>query len=81
MPRRTVWIPPRTISSRYAACRAPVAGDLTTAVNPPVPVFHRSTESYDSVDRELLGEVLTRSGVPTEVLVIIRNFHEGVHAR
>ncbi|MEP5378883.1 MAG: reverse transcriptase domain-containing protein, partial [Hyphomicrobiales bacterium] len=31
-------------------------------------------KAYDSVDRELLWEVLTRLGVPTKMLTIIRNF-------
>ena len=35
-------------------------------------------KAYDSVDRELLWEILTRSGVPTKMLTIIRNFHEGM---
>jgi len=38
-------------------------------------------KAYDSVDRELLWEVLTRLGVPTKMLTIIRNFHEGMRAR
>ena len=33
-------------------------------------------KAYDSIDRQLLWEVLTRSGVPTKMLTIIRNFHE-----
>ena len=32
-------------------------------------------------DRELLWEVLSRSGVPTKMLTIIRNFHEGMRMR
>ncbi|MEP5351923.1 MAG: reverse transcriptase domain-containing protein, partial [Luteolibacter sp.] len=38
-------------------------------------------KAYDSVDRELLWEVLTRFGVPTKMLRIIRNFHDGMRAR
>ena len=37
--------------------------------------------AYDSVDRERPWEVLTRSGVPTKMPIIIRNFHEGMRAR
>ena len=40
--------------------------------------LHRA---YDSVDRELLWEVLTRFGVPTKMLKSIRNLHEGMRAR
>ena len=36
---------------------------------------------YDAVDRALLGEVLTPSGVPTENLTILGNLHEGMRAR
>ena len=35
-------------------------------------------KARNSVDRELLWEVLTRSGAPTKMLTIIRNFHEGM---
>ena len=38
-------------------------------------------KAYDSVDRELLWKVLTRFGVPTKMLRIIRNFHDGMRAR
>ena len=38
-------------------------------------------KAYDSVDRELLWQVLTRSGVPTMMVSMIRNFHEGMRAR
>ena len=38
-------------------------------------------KEYDYVDRELLWEVLPRSGVPTKVLTIARNFNEGKRAR
>ena len=38
-------------------------------------------KAYDSVDRELLWEVLTRLGVPTKMRTVIRNFHEGMRAR
>ena len=38
-------------------------------------------KAYDSVDRELLWEVLTRFGVSTKMLPIICYFHEGMRAR
>ena len=36
---------------------------------------------YDSVDRELRSEVLTRFGVPTKMLTVIRQFHDGMRVR
>ena len=38
-------------------------------------------KAYDSVDRELLWKVLTRAGVPNEMITIIRQFHDGMQAR
>ena len=38
-------------------------------------------KAYDSVDRELLWVVLARFGVPEKMLVVIRQFHEGMRAR
>ena len=38
-------------------------------------------KAYDSVDRELLWEVLTRFGVPAKILKVIRQFHDGMRAR
>ena len=38
-------------------------------------------KAYDSVDRELLWEVLARFGVPEKMLTVIRQFHEGMRAR
>ena len=38
-------------------------------------------KAYDSVDRELLWEVLTRSGVPTKMQRSFRNFQDGMPAR
>ena len=35
-------------------------------------------KAYDSVDRDLLCGVLTRSGVPTKMLTTVRNFQEGM---
>ena len=37
-------------------------------------------KAYDSVDRELLWEVLARFGVPEKMLTVIRQFHDGMRA-
>eukprot|EP00752_Nemacystus_decipiens_P018192 g16322.t1 len=39
------------------------------------------TKAYDSVDRELLWDVLRRFGVPPKMVAVIRNFHGGMRAR
>ena len=37
-------------------------------------------KAYDSVDRTLLWQVLTRFGVPPQMLAVIRQFHDGMRA-
>eukprot|EP00752_Nemacystus_decipiens_P014142 g12576.t1 len=39
------------------------------------------TKAYDSVDRELLWDVLRRFSVPPKMLAVIRNFHYGMRPR
>ena len=36
---------------------------------------------YDSVDRKLLWKMLARAGVPSVMIDIIRQFHDGIRAR
>ena len=43
--------------------------------------FINLTKAYDSVDQELLWDVLRRFGVPPKMLAVIRNFHDGMRAR
>ena len=38
------------------------------------------TKAYDSVDRILLRTVLTRFGVPQNIISVIRQFHDGMRA-
>ena len=38
------------------------------------------TKAYDSVDRTLLLKVLTRFGVPQNMISVIRQFHDGIRA-
>ena len=38
------------------------------------------TKAYDSVDRTLLWDVLARFGVPSRMLAVIRQFHDGMQA-
>ena len=38
-------------------------------------------KAYDSVDRDLLWEVLRRFGVPDPMLAVVRQFHDGMRAR
>ena len=37
-------------------------------------------KAYDSVDRTLLWQVLTRFGVPPQMLAVIRQFHDEMRA-
>ena len=37
-------------------------------------------KAYDSVDRELLWKVLAQAGIPAEIIVVIRQFHDGMDA-
>ena len=37
-------------------------------------------KAYDTVDRTLLWQVLTRIGVPPQMIAVIRQFHEGMRA-
>ena len=37
-------------------------------------------KAYDTVDRTLLWQVLTRIGVPPQMIVVIQQFHDGMRA-
>ena len=37
-------------------------------------------KAYDTVDRDLLWQVLTRIGVPPQMVAVIRQFHDGMRA-
>ena len=37
-------------------------------------------KSYDTVDRTLLWQVLTRIGVPPQMMAVIQQFHDGMKA-
>ena len=37
-------------------------------------------KAYDTVDRTLLWQVLTRIGVPTQIIAVIQQFHDGMRA-
>ena len=43
--------------------------------------FVNLQKAYDSADRELLWEVLARAGVPSVMIDVIRQFHDGMRAR
>ena len=37
-------------------------------------------KAYDIVDRTLLWQVLTRAGVPPQMIAVIRQLHDGMSA-
>ena len=37
-------------------------------------------KAYDTVDRTLLWQVVTRIGVPPHMIAVIRQFHDGMRA-
>ena len=37
-------------------------------------------KAYDTVDRTLLWQVLSRVGVPPQIIAVIRQFHDGMRA-
>ena len=37
-------------------------------------------KAYDTIDRTLLRQVLTRIGVPPQMIAVIRQFHDGMRA-
>ena len=37
-------------------------------------------KAYDTVDRNLLWQVLTRVGLPPQILAVIQQFHDGMRA-
>ena len=45
-----------------------------------VPAFHGLQKAYDSVDRTLLWQVLTRFGAPPQIIEVIRQFPDGMRA-
>ena len=43
--------------------------------------FNDLRKEYDSVDREILWEVLTHFGVTAKMIAVIRQLHDGMRAR
>ena len=43
--------------------------------------FTELQKAHGSVEREILGVVLARFGVPEKMLTFVRQFHEGMQAR
>ena len=72
-----MWLPPRTINDKYVVRRAPV-GRTTEETHQYACFTDLQKNAYDSVDRELPWEVLTRFSVPTMLLTTIRKFLEGM---
>ena len=46
----------------------------------PLMCFVDRQKAYDTVDRTLLWQVLTRIGVPPQMIAVIQQFHDGMRA-
>ena len=61
-------------------CGSQAAGSWAEGRSVSPYVLYRSPEIYDTVDRTLLWQVLTRIGVPPQMIAVIRQFHDGMRA-
>ena len=75
--RNSVAVVPR---NQQSACLCPY-GDCKNSDKRGITCFIDLQIAYDSVDRELLWEVLTRFGEPANILAVIPQFHDGMPAR
>ena len=63
----------------FVVCRLQDLGRQSK--NPLYMCFVDLQKAYDSVDRELLSKVLARAGVPSMMIDVICQFHDGMRAR
>ena len=79
--RNSLWFPSDTINQQ-TLCSSRV--DCKNSDERKIPEHKRLIDlqkAYDSVNRELVWDVLTRFGVPTKIPTVLRQFHDGMRAR
>ena len=65
----------------HDVCGAQAAGNWAEGRSAPLHVcFIDLQKAYDTVDRTLLWQVLTRIGVPPQMIAVIQQFHDGMRA-
>ena len=66
----------------HSVCSAQDTGNKVKDRSVSLYVLHRSSEAYNTVDHTFLWQVLTRIiGVPPQIIVVIRQFYDGMKAR
>ena len=73
-------VPTESLDYGHDVCGAQAAGNWAEGRSVPLHVLHRPQKAYDTVDRTLLWQVLTRIGVPPQMIAVIQQFHDGMRA-
>ena len=70
----------------HDVCGSQAAGSWAEGRSVSLRVLHKSIDlihlqkAYNIVDRTLLWQVLTRIGVPPQMIAVIQQFHDGMRA-
>ena len=73
-------VPTESLDHGHDVCGAQAPGNWAEGRSIPLHVLHRLQKAYDTVDRTLLWQVLTRIGVPPQMIAVIQQFHDGMRA-
>ena len=73
-------MPPQSVDHGYDDRAATVAITVTERKGAFFVCFIDIQKAYDSDDRPLLRQALTRIGVPPEMIAVIRQFHDAMRA-
>ena len=74
-------LPAGAIRHRHAVRSTPTPGTGPTEEIALYMCFVDVQKAYDSVDRELLWKMLAWAGVPSVMIDVIRQIHDGMRAR
>ena len=72
-------VPTESLDHGHDVSGAQAAGNWAEGKSVSLHVLHRR-KAYDTVDRTLLWQVLTRIGVPLQMIAVIQQFHDGMRA-